>query len=120
MIYRVCCFLQEDVVSEQEGVEAKLRTLLPGELGPAGRRLLGRAFAVMYERGNILGLHGMIGRCCDALRSKDEGQSPTSIKRCAARTARSLACKCGHVCGVHCPPFSYGSLSVVRPAEMCS
>ena len=78
--------LQEEVVSEQEGLEGKLRSLLGGELGPAGRRLLGRAFVVMYERGNILGLHGMVGRCCDVLKSKDEGQSPTNSKQYDART----------------------------------
>lgn len=71
------------MASEQEGVEAKLRTLLGGDLGPTGRRLLGRAFAVMYERGNTLGLHGMIGRCCEALKSKDEGPSSSNLKRCA-------------------------------------
>lgn len=81
-------------MGQQEGVEAKLRTLLGGELGPTGRRLLGRAFAVMYERGNTLGLHGMIGRCCDALRSKDEGQSPANTKRCAR--PRSLAARFVH------------------------
>ena len=100
-------------MGEQEGVEAKLRTLLGGELGPTGRRLLGRAFAVMYERGKTIGLHGMIGRCCDALRSKDEGQSPANAKRCVR--PRSLACRFVRVWSEPGPPFSHSCPCVCCP-----
>jgi len=70
---------KEELKLKQKELVRQLYSQLQGSLGPPLRSCLARVFVALYEAGETFSMHETVGKCCDIVRSKDEGPSTNKL-----------------------------------------
>ena len=73
------CSPQEELKSKHKELVRQLCSQLQASLGSPLRSCLARVFVALYEAGETFSMHETVGKCCDIVRSKEEGPSTNKL-----------------------------------------